>query len=228
MESIEFLRFYSIRKLLGGSTKFRMLYNFLKYQWGTFVEVNSFSTPVTQNDGTLIPQEIFSAFNFVALTFNITLNYRSPVRCIPMRSLSQLVPIPTAKHFINQRPCVGRKYHTSARLTAPKSHRTLRLSALHLIAQGRNVQFYLHYVPIYPTSWGFQKHTKLAVMTILASEALIWEHKNSSNKMVPQWALNLGPQPFWIWCSILWAIEVHATWDINCNLFFSAPLESLT
>ena len=39
---------------------------------------------------------------------------------------------------------------------------------------------------------GFSKLPKLAIMPILASEALLRENKNSSNKSYPQWVLNPG------------------------------------
>ena len=40
---------------------------------------------------------------------------------------------------------------------------------------------------------GFQKHTALAIMPILASEALQRENKKSSNKMLPPVGIEPGP-----------------------------------
>ena len=42
----------------------------------------------------------------------------------------------------------------------------------------------------------FRNQSKMAKTTILASQALLHKNKKSSNKMLPQWAMNPGSQSF--------------------------------
>ena len=77
---------------------------------------------------------------------------------------------------------------------------------------------------------GFHKQTELAIKAILASEALPPEKQNE-NKMWPQWALNLGPQPL-MSNSLLSELVRHVLLGIslNCLLFlhhFNLGLRSL-